>query len=280
MASYWENNGLNIFFSEYEEDYHEAQEVVLEEEQEGFVCVSPESEDSELETFIDDEYDICDDAIEEIENIKRQAELLAGEQERHAGEEDEQLATFKVPENKAAILAAKRRRPELDESDLDTPSISTPSALPTPQPSTKKQKIGEGTFGKVYKMEEHGQVFAVKEISALDPKAKREQAMLESVKHKHIIKYIRTFTENDRLNLVMEYADRGSLTQMVHKAVRDPEMLHFFDEQNIWRFLNQMSSALDYLHYHKPKRILHRDLKVTLKLSTSCYAPINKLVSA
>jgi len=275
MASYWENNGLNIFFSEYEEDYHEAQEVVVEEEQEGFVCLSPESEDSELETFIDDEYDICDDAIEEIENIKRQAELLAGEQERHAGEEDEQLATFKVPENKAAILAVKRRRPELDESDLDTPLTSTPSALLTPQPSTKKQKIGEGTFGKVYKMEENGQVFAVKEISALDPKAKREQAMLESVKHKHIIKYVRTFTVDNRLNIVMEYADRGSLTQMVHKAVRDPEMLHFFDEQNIWRFLNQMSSALDYLHYHKPKRILHRDLKPDniLAVSTSNCTP-------
>ena len=269
MASYWENNGLNIFFSEYEEDYQEAQEVVLEEEQEGFVCVSPESEDSELETFIDDEYDICDDAIEEIENIKRQAELFAEEQERHAGDGDEQLATFKIPEKKAAILAAKRRRPELDESDLETPSTSTPSALLTPQPSTKKQKIGEGTFGKVYKMEESGQVFAVKEISALDPRAKREQAMLESVKHKHIIKYVRTFTLDNRLNIVMEYADRGSLTQMVHKAVRDPEMLHFFDEQNIWRFLNQMSSALDYLHFHKPKRILHRDLKVNLELSTS-----------
>ena len=82
----------------------------------------------------------------------------------------------------------------------------------------------------MYMMEEHGQVFAVKEISALDPKAKREQVMLESVKHKHIIKYIRTFTEDDRLNIVMEYADRGSLTQMVRKAVGDPEMLNLFDD--------------------------------------------------
>ena len=281
MASYWEKSGLNIFFSEYQEDYQEAQQVVVEEEHEGFVCLSPESEDSGSETFIDDEYDICADAIEEIENLKKEEELFAcreNKQENHAGDGEEQLATFKVPENKAATLAAKRRRPEVDESDVDTPT-STPSALLTPQPSTKKQKIGEGTFGKVYKMEENGQVFAVKEISALDPKAKREQAMLESVKHKHIIKYIRTFTEDDRLNIVMEFADRGSLTQMVQKAVRDPEMLPLFDEQNIWRFLNQMSSALDYLHCHKPKRILHRDLKVTLKLSLSHYYPhLNNLL--
>merc|ERR1712130_60768 len=279
MASYWEKNGLNIFFSDYQEDYQEAQEVVVEEEEEGFVvCLSPESEDSGSETFIDDEYDICDDAIEEIENLKKEEELFAckeKKQENHAGDGDEEIATFKVPENKAANLTAKRRRPEVDESDLDT-STSTPSALLTPQTSTKKQKmLGEGTFGKVYKMEENGQVFAVKEISALDPKAKREQAMLESVKHKHIIKYIRTFTEDNRLNIVMEYADRGSLTQMVRKAVGDPEMLNLFDEQNIWRFLHQMSSALDYLHCHKPKRILHRDLKPDniLAVSTSNSTP-------
>jgi len=276
MASFWERNGLNIFFSGYQEDYQEAQEVDVEEVDEGFVCLSPESEGSESETFIDDEYDICADAIEEIENLKKEEELFAckeKKEESDAGDGHEQLATFKVPENKAVTLAAKRRRPEVDESDLDA-STSTPSALLTPQPSTKKLKIGEGTFGKVYKMEENGEVFAVKEISALDPKAKREQAMLESVKHKHIIKYIRTFTEDDRLNIVMEFADRGSLTQMVQKAVRDPEMLHLFDEQNIWRFLNQMSSALDYLHCHKPKRILHRDLKVTLKLSTSNFGDL------
>jgi len=279
MASYWEKNGLNIFFSDYQEDYQEAQEVVVEEEQEGFVvCLSPESEDSGSETFIDDEYDICDDAIEEIENLKKEEELFAckeKKQENHAGDGDEEIATFKVPENKAANLTAKRRRPEVDESDLDT-STSAPSALLTPQTSTKKQKmLGEGTFGKVYKMEENGQVFAVKEISALDPKAKREQVMLESVKHKHIIKYIRTFTEDNRLNIVMEYADRGSLTQMVRKAVGDPEMLNLFDEKNIWRFLHQMSSALDYLHSHKPRRILHRDLKPDniLAVSSSNFAP-------
>merc|ERR1712130_277720 len=103
----------------------------------------------------------------------------------------------------------------------------------------------------------------------------KHSLMLESVKHKHIIKYIRTFTEDNRLNIVMEYADRGSLTQMVRKAVGDPEMLNLFDEQNIWRFLHQMSSALDYLHSHKPRRILHRDLKPDniLAVSSSNFAP-------
>ena len=132
----------------------------------------------------------------------------------------------------------------------------------------KKQKIGEGKFGKVFKIEENGQIFAVKEISFLDgdgvqDKAKREQKMMESVKHKHIVELIRTSIEGDKLKIVMEFAEHGSLSQLVPKAVQDPKLSHFFEEVNIWRFLDQVASALDYLHRNKPKPILHRDLKVT-----------------
>ena len=94
-------------------------------------------------------------------------------------------------------------------------------------------------------------------------KAKREQKMMESVKHKHIVKLIRTSIEGDKLKIVMEFADHGSLSQLVPKAVQDPKLSHFFGEVNIWRFLDQVASALDFLHRNKPKPILHRDLKVT-----------------
>jgi len=259
MGSFWERNVSEIFFSEYAEDYQHQQPPALEEETDGFVCVSPDSGDSELETFIDDEYDICADAIEEIENLKREEEHFAQPEIDEVNNGEQQLATFKVPENKAVAISVKRRRPEVSESDLDTPSSTPSTAILT---STKRQKIGNGAFGQVYKIEENGKTLAVKEISALDPKAKREQDMLETVQHKHIIKYVRTFTDGNCLNIVMEYADLGSLHKLVTTAARGDEMLHLFDEKNIWRFLNQMSSALDYLHCKKPRRILHRDLKV------------------
>ena len=259
MGSFWERNVSEIFFSEYAEDYQHQQPPALEEETDGFVCVSPDSGDSELETFIDDEYDICADAIEEIENLKREEEHFAQPEIDEVNNGEQQLATFKVPENKAVAISVKRRRPEVSESDLDAPSSTPSTAILT---STKRQKIGNGSFGQVYKIEENGKTLAVKEISALDPKAKREQDMLETVQHKHIIKYVRTFTDGNCLNIVMEYADLGSLHKLVTTAARGDEMLHLFDEKNIWRFLNQMSSALDYLHCKKPRRILHRDLKV------------------
>ena len=136
----------------------------------------------------------------------------------------------------------------------------------------KKQKVGEGKFGKVFKIEENGQIYAVKEISFLDGdgvqnrdifnKAKREEKMMVSVKHKHIVKLIRTSIEVDKLKIVMEFSDQGSLSQFVRKAVQDPKLSkNFFDEENVWRFLGQVASALDYLH--RNKQILHRDLKVT-----------------
>merc|ERR1711988_1621180 len=104
MGSFWERNVSEIFFSEFAEDYQHQQPPALEEETDGFVCVSPDSGDSELETFIDDGYDICADAIEkheEIENLKREEEHFAQPEIDEVNNGEQQLATFKVPENKA-----------------------------------------------------------------------------------------------------------------------------------------------------------------------------------
>ena len=57
----------------------------------------------------------------------------------------------------------------------------------------------------------------------------------------------------------MEFADHGNLTKMVLGASEDPKKEWLFEEDNIWRFIKQMSSALKYLHI---RNILHRDLKV------------------
>jgi hypothetical protein len=262
MASFWDNRGNSVFFSDQVEDYEVAEEAVAEEEDEGFViCLSPMSTSEEPEEFINDEYDICEDVIEEIEDIKRQEDLLSRCEKQAATDSPGDNPTFKVPANeKPGLAAIKRRRPEVSsvENDQNASSTSQPQL-----PTAKKQKlIGKGTFGKVYRWEETGMVFAVKEIPVTDPKAKLEQTMLETVQHKHIIKYIRTFTENGMFNMVMEFADRGTLTKMVCEADLNSSRHDLFDEHNLWRFLNQMASALAYLHNHKPRHILHRDLKV------------------
>ena len=123
--------------------------------------------------------------------------------------------------------------------------------------------LGAGNFGQVFKMSglRNGKrrMFAEKRMSIMDPSAKTEQRMLESVSHRHIISYIQSYSKADQLIVLMEFADRGTLTKMVEEASSDPSREWLFEEHNIWRFISHMSSALTYLHI---RNILHRDLKV------------------
>ena len=127
--------------------------------------------------------------------------------------------------------------------------------------------LGAGNFGQVFKMSglRNGKrrLFAEKRMSITDPLAKTEQDMLESVSHRHIIRYIQSYIKADQMIVLMEFADRGTLTKMVEEASCDQSQEWLFEEHNIWRFISHMSSALNYLHV---SNILHRDLKVTNEL--------------
>lgn len=204
MASFWEQAGISVFLSDNQQDYEVAEEAWVEEE--GFVCLSPMSEDEDSETFIDEEYDICEDAIEEIVRIKREQELLedfgvdtnvANEDVKGTNvtndiiddikDEDDQT-TLEHEEKVPQQAAIKRRRPEVSIDENYARSSSPIATIPV-EPSTKKQKLlGEGFFGKVYKIEEEGKAYAVKELLESDPHSPKEQKMLETVSHRHIIR--------------------------------------------------------------------------------------------
>jgi len=237
MGSFWDRQGVSVFFSNFYEEYQEVEVAEELQEVEGFVCV-PDTYPQDDPYFIDDEYDICEETAEHEIFLKREADYFAKRGEN----------------NPERVDTVKKR--------LHDDIVGDVSSLSHTEPVTKKQKvIGEGTFGKAYKTERDGHVYAVKELELSDPKARREQAMLKEVNHRHIIKYIDTFIEDSKLNIVMEFADRGSLTSMVLHADKDDTLSSTFKESNLWRFLNQMTSALSYLHNHKPEHILHRDLK-------------------
>ena len=120
------------------------------------------------------------------------------------------------------------------------------------------QELGEGAFGKVYK---DTMTVAVKKIRNFDKKEVKEVETLMSLNHKFIIKcYGHHFEDNGRtLCIVMEFADKGTFTKLITEEAPNPGS-NYFKEFNIWRFLCQLSLALDYLHT-LPQPILHRDLK-------------------
>ncbi|OWF55869.1 serine/threonine-protein kinase nekl-2-like [Mizuhopecten yessoensis] len=129
--------------------------------------------------------------------------------------------------------------------------------------------IGKGTFGQVYlvkKADEKGQKesriqkYALKKIpfpAAANRKreeelVQREEDILKTVKHRHLVRYVDSFRDKDTVFMVMEYCDGGTL----HSYIR--ELNEGMPEDMFLCFVEQIAQGLKYLH---KKKIMHRDIK-------------------
>ena len=125
--------------------------------------------------------------------------------------------------------------------------------------------LGKGAFSKVFLVHRliDGQTYAMKQvrISQLTDKEKKnslnEIRILASLSHKNIIGYKDAFfDENSKtLNIVMEYADNGDMSQKIKYNLKHGLL---FRENIIWNYLIQILEGLCYLHQNN---IIHRDLK-------------------
>ncbi|KAI5136713.1 cyclin-dependent kinase 2 [Nematocida ausubeli] len=126
----------------------------------------------------------------------------------------------------------------------------------------KIQKIGEGTYGVVYKAKEKttGRIIALKKVRLTDDREGvpattiREISLLKDIKHKNIIALHQVVYTENKLYLVFEYAETDLKkfldTLRIEKRSLSPE--------NVKAFAFQLTSALSYCH---SIGILHRDLK-------------------
>ncbi|KAG8572937.1 hypothetical protein GDO81_012219 [Engystomops pustulosus] len=132
--------------------------------------------------------------------------------------------------------------------------------------------LGSGAFGSVYKVKKRsGQnLFAMKEINLHNPafgKDKRDRdssaenivseltIIREQLCHPNIVRYYRTFLENDKLYIVMELIEGAPLGEHL-KSLKEKKQQ--FTEERLWYIFIQLCLALRYLH--KEKWIVHRDL--------------------
>eukprot|EP01062_Namystynia_karyoxenos_P060353 TRINITY_DN5190_c0_g1_i1.p1 TRINITY_DN5190_c0_g1~~TRINITY_DN5190_c0_g1_i1.p1 ORF type:complete len:398 (+),score=80.25 TRINITY_DN5190_c0_g1_i1:166-1359(+) len=84
---------------------------------------------------------------------------------------------------------------------------------------------------------------------------RNEVAILASLDHPNITKFVEAFEEGPEVYIVMEHADGGDLADRI--ALQRSRGVHF-DEPTVSAYLVQLCFALRHLH---KRRILHRDLK-------------------
>ena len=132
----------------------------------------------------------------------------------------------------------------------------------------KGDLIGEGSFGSVY-LALHavtGELMAVKQVelpnvakgtegdkkkNTMITALKQEIDLLQGFQHPHIVQYLGTSSDEDHLNIFLEYVPGGSIAGML-------KQYNTFQEPLVRNFTRQILEGLCYLH---ARNIIHRDIK-------------------
>ncbi|KAI8054141.1 kinase-like domain-containing protein [Gilbertella persicaria] len=124
--------------------------------------------------------------------------------------------------------------------------------------------IGRGQFGSVYRALDlsSGEIVAVKSIKLEDEslyaEIMKEVNILKTLSHANVIKYIGFISTEQYLNIVLEYAENGSLISTLKAFGAFPEKL-------VASFCAKILKGLDYLH---DNQVVHCDLKAANILTT------------
>lgn len=124
----------------------------------------------------------------------------------------------------------------------------------------KLEKIGEGTYGEVFKAQNRrtGEIIALKKIrmesedEGIPSTAVREISILKQLDHPNIVHLHDVILTEISLTLVFEYLDQDLKNYL--DACGDKGI----DDYTVKSFLFQLLQGIGYCHEH---RVLHRDLK-------------------
>ncbi|XP_028970338.2 mitogen-activated protein kinase kinase kinase 7 isoform X2 [Esox lucius] len=120
-----------------------------------------------------------------------------------------------------------------------------------------EEVVGRGAFGVVCKAKWKGKDVAIKTIESESERKAFivELRQLSRVNHPNIVKLYGSCS--NPVCLVMEYAEGGSLYNVLHGA----EPLPCYSASHAMSWCFQCSQGVAYLHGMKPKALIHRDLK-------------------
>ncbi|CAO3589769.1 unnamed protein product [Absidia cylindrospora] len=124
--------------------------------------------------------------------------------------------------------------------------------------------IGKGQFGSVYRALDlaTGEIVAIKRIKLedgeLDQEMMKEVDLLKTMSHINVIQYVGFIRNRHHVNIILEYAENGSLMSTLKSFGAFPEKL-------VASFCVKILSGLDYLH---DNQVVHCDLKAANILTT------------
>ncbi|KAK6307074.1 hypothetical protein J4Q44_G00222220 [Coregonus suidteri] len=120
-----------------------------------------------------------------------------------------------------------------------------------------EEVVGRGTFGVVFKAKWKGKDVAIKTIESESERKAFvvELRQLSRVNHPNIVKLYGSC--DNPVCLVMEYAEGGSLYNVLHGA----EPLPQYSASHTMSWCLQCAQGVSYLHAMNPRALIHRDLK-------------------
>lgn len=119
------------------------------------------------------------------------------------------------------------------------------------------EKLGEGFFGKVYKVTHRltGELMVLKELHRADEEAQmnfiKEVAVLRKLDHPHVLKFIGVLYKDKKLHMVTEYVAGGCLKELIHEPSNELSW-----PQRVC-LARDIACGMSYLH---SMNIIHRDL--------------------
>ncbi|XP_060080169.1 mitogen-activated protein kinase kinase kinase 7-like isoform X3 [Ylistrum balloti] len=119
--------------------------------------------------------------------------------------------------------------------------------------------VGKGAFGVVSRAKWRGKEVAVKLIETESERIAfiTELKQLSRVNHPNIVKLYGACTKQPAVCLVMEYAEGGSLYNVLHGTGPQPA----YTAAHAMSWALQCAKGVEYLHNMKPKALIHRDMK-------------------
>lgn len=166
----------------------------------------------------------------------------------------------KIPPQRQAIPRKNEKTPpkkivqkKNENIPINSPKLTKPSKL---QRYIKKDTLGEGAYGLVYQAfdQETGKTVAIKCLKTKESieSFQGELDLLKRLHHSAIVPYIDSFYDNKgNLQIVMEFADNGSILDVIHKYGN-------LNENVAAIYISQVLQGLSYLH---KQNVIHRDIK-------------------